>query len=77
MLTSQHKTWMLICWFLSGGMATAVEFTGSVVDADSGKPLDARVYLQNESGDWLFVESATPDGSSRVDLARCLDAQFA
>ena len=31
--------------------------TGTIVDADSGKPVAARVYLQAESGRWHFPQS--------------------
>ena len=42
----------------------AAEFTGTVVDHDTGEPVAARVYVSDARGQWLFVESASPDGSA-------------
>ena len=42
----------------------AAELTGRVVDADTGRPLPARVYLRTEKGEDLFVETASPEGSA-------------
>ena len=44
--------------------ARAAEFRGRVVDDSTGEPIPARVYLQNEAGEWLFVTSAAADGSA-------------
>jgi hypothetical protein len=48
-----------------------------VVDADSGKPLPARVYVRTADGRWLFVRSASPEGSAVVydkqRLAECVE----
>ncbi len=41
----------------------AAELRGRIVD-DSGEPIPARVYLQSESGEWLFVSSAVAEGSA-------------
>ncbi len=46
-------------------LASAARFTGRVVDADSGKTLAARIYLQAEDGKWLFVQSSSSEGSAR------------
>lgn len=43
---------------------SAAEFRGTVLDADSGKPVASRVYLQSSDGEWLFVKSAAKDGSA-------------
>ena len=45
-------------------LVSATELVGTVLDADSGKPIPARVYVQNTSGRWLFVESAAAEGSA-------------
>ncbi len=42
----------------------AAQFNGEVVDQDTAESLAARVYLQSESGEWLFVDSMAPDGSA-------------
>ncbi len=44
--------------------APGAEFVGKVVDAETGNPLAARVYLQSADGDWLFVESASVTGTA-------------
>jgi len=38
--------------------------TGEVVDAATGKPLAARVYIQSSAGEWHFVESSASTGSA-------------
>lgn len=49
---------------LASEMARPAELTGRVVDADSDTPIAARVYLQNATGEFLFVESAVAAGSA-------------
>ena len=44
--------------------ATAAEIRGRIVDADTGKPLSARLYIRAEDGNWFFVDSADPGGSA-------------
>ena len=44
--------------------ADAALFTGAIVDADTRAPVAARVYVQAEDGEWLFVETASPEGSA-------------
>jgi hypothetical protein len=39
-------------------------FRGSVVDADTHQPVAARVYLQDAEGEWLFVRSASDQGTA-------------
>ena len=43
---------------------TAGELRGTIIDADTGMAIPARIYLQNEEGEWLFVESAEQSGSA-------------
>ena len=45
-------------------VAMGAEFRGHVVDADSGKPIAARIYLQSAAGEWLLVNSAATNGSA-------------
>ena len=42
----------------------AAEFRGRVIDAETEQPIPARIYLQNSSDEWLFVETAEPEGSA-------------
>ena len=42
----------------------AAELVGRVVDADTGKPIPARVYVRSPKGEWLFVKSASSAGSA-------------
>ena len=37
---------------------------GEIVDARTGRPLPARVYLRSSGGQWLFVRSVSPQGSA-------------
>src|SRR5262245_20112860 len=40
-----------------------IRLRGTVIDAESGKPIPARVYIQGEDGTWLIVKSDDPKGS--------------
>jgi hypothetical protein len=42
----------------------AAEFTGSVLDSLTHKPIASRVYLQAEDGRWLFVRTTSSNGSA-------------
>lgn len=44
----------------------ATEFKGHIVDHETGEPLAARIYVTNQAGEDLFVESADPDGSAVI-----------
>ncbi|MCY2967117.1 MAG: CehA/McbA family metallohydrolase [Planctomycetota bacterium] len=62
----------LLLWlsvvYLTGLIATdlglAGEFQGRIVDAKTGQPLAARVYLRDSRGEWLFVQSTDKGGSA-------------
>ncbi len=59
----------LLCLIIAGSNNLSGEtgylFKGHLLDAASGEPVPARVYLQSvEDGKWLFVESASPEGSA-------------
>lgn len=43
-----------------------IRLRGEVVDADTGKPIACRIYLQAADGEWLFVRSANESGSAVV-----------
>ena len=59
---SRGTAWAVVG--LAAGLAGAAEFRGRVVDAATGEPIPARVYLQNPAGEWLFVTSAAAEGSA-------------
>ncbi len=47
-----------------------VRARGEVLDADTGKPIPSRVYVQREDGEWFFPGSASANGTAvpyRVD----------
>ncbi len=46
------------------GAASAIEIRGIVVDTQTGQPLPARVYLQDEAGGFHFVRMASATGSA-------------
>jgi hypothetical protein len=53
--------------------------TGDIVDADTGAPLPARIYIQANDGTWHFPRSQAKDGSAvyykkqRGDNPRCVE----
>ena len=47
------------CLLLSDSNAGLV--TGAIMDADTGKPVAARLYIQNATGEWFFAESGSPE----------------
>ena len=55
---------LLLLVIAVGEIAVAAELRGRIVDEASGEPIAARVYLQGESGEWLFVSSTAADGSA-------------
>lgn len=61
-----HKTLpaILLTLICTASNTNAGTFTGSILDADTEKPLPARVYLQSEAGTWLYVKTASPKGSA-------------
>ena len=42
----------------------AADFIGTVTDADTGRPIPARVYVEAPGSRWLFVTSADPAGTA-------------
>lgn len=54
--------WMSL--IIASRAACSTRFTGRIVDARTGQPLPARVYLRDGKGEWLFVKSAEANGSA-------------
>ncbi|HMF12943.1 MAG TPA: CehA/McbA family metallohydrolase [Gemmataceae bacterium] len=56
-----------------------VRLRGTVLDADSGRPLACRIYIQAEGGECFFPKSESPHGSAltyrkkRDDLAKSVE----
>ena len=48
----------------AGDAARAATLRGEVVDAETGAPLPARVYIRSSAGGWYFARSASPEGSA-------------
>src|SRR5262245_30604918 len=44
--------------------ASAATITGEIVDAATGQPIPARIYIRHADGRWLFPESVSPQGSA-------------
>lgn len=42
----------------------AAEFVGNILDAETGEPVAARLYVQSPAGEWLHVESAALAGTA-------------
>jgi hypothetical protein len=66
MITSLFRAALCLLVALSAVRATAqtVPVYGDIVDADTGKPLAARLYLQGADGKWHFPKSVPPFGSA-------------
>ena len=63
--TQSLLTFLVLTTILAGAPSlSAAQFTGTIVDAATDAQLPARVHLQSEKGEWLFVESASADGSA-------------
>lgn len=45
-------------------MADETQFVGTVIDADTLQPIAARIYLQDQKGQWHFVTTADEKGSA-------------
>lgn len=46
----------------ASGRTDAVTLRGKVLDAETGRLLAARLYVQDQAGRWFTVRSASPDG---------------
>src|SRR5262245_11424935 len=44
----------------------SVRLRGEILDASTGKPLPARIYVQGADGSWQFARSAAKDGSAET-----------
>lgn len=54
----------LVAWALCAPPALAGVFRGEVVDAATGKPLAARVYVQRADGQWFFARATGGSGTA-------------
>lgn len=48
----------------TGAAEATVTVRGRIVDARTGEPLPARLYIQRDDGAWFFARSAGPGGSA-------------
>lgn len=66
MTTPLRRAALCLLAVLSTARAAAqtVPVYGDIVDADTGKPLAARLYLQGADGKWHFPKSVPPFGSA-------------
>src|SRR5260370_41476807 len=59
---------LLLCCAPAAGFADEnrkpVRLRGAVIDADTGRPLACRIYLQATGGEWFFPKSESPQGSA-------------
>ena len=57
---------VFMCALISalGGRADAAAVTGTVVNAETKKPVACRMYIRDRQGKWYFAESASPEGSA-------------
>ena len=64
-----RRTLILVLICMIGATSVAAEagrvrIRGEVLDAVSGEPLPARVYIQGQDGTWYFAEPASEDGTA-------------
>ncbi len=64
MMTTRRILFLLVVLLIAVCPCAAAEFQGTIVDADTRKPIPARVYIEDANGEWLFVESAAANGSA-------------
>ncbi len=57
---------LLACatWGAMTSSLHAGRFTGRIVDHDNGEPVPARVYVEDSAGQWLYVQSASSEGTA-------------
>src|SRR5215472_15182117 len=58
----EGPAWRAACF--AGEQRKPVRLRGAVVDANTGRPLACRIYLQSEGGEWFFPKSESPQGSA-------------
>jgi hypothetical protein len=54
----------LVLGALGSGPVLAATLTGRVVDDATHRPIPSRVYIQAQTGEWLFPQSASLEGSA-------------
>jgi hypothetical protein len=60
-----RRGWLALMFIgLISSHANAGSVSGEIVEAATGKPLPARLYIQSAGGEWFFAESAAPTGST-------------
>jgi len=55
---------LLVAFSAVSAAAQTIPVYGDIVDADTGRPLAARLYLQGADGKWHFPKSVPPFGSA-------------
>lgn len=63
-LTINHVVMTMVVVMGSTECAPAAELVGTIVDADTGAALAARVYVQSSNGKWMYVKSTDEHGSA-------------
>jgi hypothetical protein len=63
-----------VCLAIAAPEPKPVRVRGTVIDAATGKPIPARVYIQAESGNWFHVKADDANGSA-VPYRRQVTAQ--
>jgi hypothetical protein len=53
-----------VCVAVSIGQASAAILRGRIADADTEKPLPARLYIKSAEGKWFFAKSTATNGSA-------------
>jgi len=51
-------------FFLSAQTGSKVTLRGEIIDAGTGEPVPARLYIQSSGGDWFFARTADEQGTA-------------
>ena len=54
---------LIVCATAASGL-NATELVCRLVDSKTGRPLAARVYIENNRGEWFFVQSTGAAGTA-------------
>ena len=64
MNVSPHAAVAIALALCSSAKPHGATIVGRIVDAQTGKPLAARVYVENAKAEWFFVQSTSAKGTA-------------
>ena len=66
MKTRRTIRWTLLLASVVSTHVSAAQLTLTIEDAQSGEPLPARIYIEDNKGHWHFVKSKSDAGSAVI-----------